>query len=220
LKQKVKYKEKKALFKACKVCETQFQYYTSTTKVCSVKCCIELANRKAVKAETKIINKETKEGRETLKTKTGYEKDLEKEINHIVRLLDKGHPCISSGRKKYIPNAGHMYSVGSNPSIRFNLLNIYNQSVGDNMYRGGNPLEYRERIMGTFGEDLLNEIDALKGRYPELKLTIPEIREAITKARKIVRELKKEVEGNDKPFTIEARILRRKEINKILNLYK
>jgi hypothetical protein len=41
-----------------------------------------------------------------------------------------------------------------------------------------------------------------------------------TLKRKSVRELKKEVEGNDKPFTTDQRIEIRRELNQRLNIYK
>ncbi len=114
-----------------------------------------------------------KEGIEKLKNKSDFEKDLEKEINHIVRLIDKGQECISSGVKNYQVNAGHLYSVGSFPALRFNLLNIYNQSVQDNMHKAGNGVIYKERIKEVFGQDVSEEIEGLKAKYKLLDLSIP-----------------------------------------------
>jgi predicted DNA-binding protein YlxM (UPF0122 family) len=208
----VKLKEKK-----CKSCEGFFQPSMPLQSVCSPLCAISLAKEKAEKKEAKEWKERKIEGLEKLKTKSDYEKDLEKEVNHIVRLLDKGHPCISSDRINYTVNAGHMFSVGAFPSLRYNLLNIYAQSVGDNMYKGGNPLAYMEGLRKTFGAEVANEINQLKAKYPEIKLSIPEIRETIKVARQCVRDLMK-VES-DKPYTTEERIELRRQYNNILGIY-
>ncbi len=210
-------KPKKIKDKTCRKCKEVFSPKMPLQVVCSLKCSIELAKEKAEKKEVKDIRKWKVEGLEKLKTKSDYEKDLEKEVNHIVRLIDKGHPCISSGRDNYIVNAGHYFSVGSSPSLRFNLLNIYNQSVGDNMYKGGALRDYMEGLCKTFGEETALEIDQLKAKYPEIKLSIPEIKETIKVARQCVRDLMK-VES-DKPYTTEERIELRRFYNSVLGIY-
>jgi predicted DNA-binding protein YlxM (UPF0122 family) len=210
-------KPKKPKDKACRKCKEVFSPKMPLQVVCSLKCSIELAKEKAEKKEAKEWKERKKVLKDKTKKKPEYEHDLEVEVNHIVRLIDKGHECISSGRPKYTPNAGHYFSVGSSPSIRFNLLNIFNQSVHDNMYEGGAPREYLEGIRKTFGEEIANEITELKAKYPEIKLSIPEIRETIKVARQCVRDLMK-VES-DKPYTTEERIELRRQYNNILGIY-
>jgi hypothetical protein len=210
-------KAKKPKDKACKKCDKVFSPRVPLQSVCSPTCAIELAKEKAEKKEAKDWKERKIEGLEKLKTKSDYEKDLEKEVNHIVRLIDKGHPCISSGRNNYTVNAGHYYSVGSTPSLRFNLINIYAQSVGDNKYKGGQPIEYLEGLRKTFGEEIAMEITELKAKHREIKLSIPEIRETIKVARLCVRDLLK-VES-EKPYTIEERIELRRFYNSVLGIY-
>jgi predicted DNA-binding protein YlxM (UPF0122 family) len=210
-------KTKKLKNKACRKCKGVFSPKMPLQVACSLECAIELAKEKTKKKEAKDWKERKIEGLEKLKTKSDYEKDLEREINHIVRLIDKGHECISSGRSKYTPNAGHFYSVGSTPSLRFNLLNIFNQSVGDNMYKGGQPREYLEGLQKTFGEEIANEITELKAKHREIKLSIPEIRETIKVARQCVRDLLK-VES-EKPYTVKERIDLRRFYNSVLNIY-
>jgi len=118
----------------CKNCLIKFtptrflQKYCMLNEECtdaSIKAVLD-NNRKL--ADKKVADKwkeEKKEMVEKLKTLSDYKKDLEIEINAIVRLIDKGHDCISGGFKDYKMHAGHLYSVGAFPSIRFNLLNIY-----------------------------------------------------------------------------------------------
>lgn len=208
---------KKLKEKACKQCKNRFQPLRPLQYLCSPVCAIARVKELAEKKEAKDIRKWKIEGLEKLKTKSDFEKDLEKEVNHIVRLIDKGHECISSGSSKYIPNAGHFYSVGSTPSLRFNLLNIFNQSVADNMYKGGQPREYMEGLRKTFGEGIANEIEELKAKYKEIKLSIPEIRETIKVARQCVRDLMKV--DSDKPYTTEERIELRRFYNSVLGIY-
>lgn len=153
--------------------------------------------------------------RRELETKSDLEKKLQKEINEIVRILDREHPCISSGRplgSNY--DAGHLFSVGSNPQIRFHLFNIWAQSVQQNQYNGGNPLGYIEGLKKTFGDDLRDYCLSLKG-LPQLKLEKHELRQKIDVARRIVKHLKLE----DKIYSTEERVQLRKTYNKVLDIY-
>lgn len=210
-------KAKRLKNKRCKQCKSEFEPRVPLQFICSPKCSIEYVKAKSEEKEKKDWTKRKKEVKESLKTKSKYEKDLEKEVNQIVRLIDRGHPCISSGRDKYVVNAGHFYAVGSNPSLRYNLLNIFNQSVGDNMYRGGSPIEYRDGLHKTFGIEVAMEIEELKAKYPEIKLSIPELKEIIKVARECVRYLKKE--ESDKPYTTQERIELRRFYNSVLGIY-
>jgi hypothetical protein len=216
-------KLKKIKDKTCRCCRVKFVPIRPLQVVCSPACAYGLVlknNAKKAKEESKQWNKEVRERRDELKTKSDYEKDLEREINHIVRLLDKGHPCISSGRVRYIVNAGHYYSVGSNPAIRYNLYNIFGQSVGDNMYKGGTPREYEEGLRETFGEGFTEEVKGLKLKYKELHLSVHELKEKIKIARKCVRILKEETRDNEKPFTTLDRMSLRGFYNSIIGIYK
>jgi hypothetical protein len=226
----LKIKVKKPIKLRCKWCKKKDDSVIPFRPFCSDKClesfakdysqkACERKKRNLAKAE-KEQRKKDKETREKLKTLSEWKHDLEVEINTIVRLIDKGHECISKGIPKYVVNAGHYMSVGSFPALRYNLLNIYAQSVHDNKERGGNNLAYRIRLGEVFGEDILEEIESLRGKYPILDISIPEIKEVLPVVRKIVRELKKQTEDLEKPFTTEERILIRRELNKRIGIYK
>jgi hypothetical protein len=208
--------------KACKECKTMFLPKTSFETWCSPECGFKLAMKKQEakkKKELKVWNKEYREKKEADKKKPAFEKDLQDEVNHIVRLIDKGHECISSNVKNYQVNAGHLYSTGAFPALRFHLLNIYAQSVHDNLHEHGNGVIYKERIKEVFGQEVSEEIETLKARYKELKLSIPELKETIKVARKCVRDLVAATKDNDKPFDTEQRIELRRYYNQILNIY-
>lgn len=135
----------------------------------------------------------TKEMKENVKTKSDYEKELQKEINTIVRLIDKDQVCISTLKPlntKY--DAGHFYSVGSTPSLRFNLNNIFAQSVYANQYLSGDQINFINGLSQLYGENYKEYVLNLKSVYKELKLHIYEIKDKIKIAREIVKELKEQ----------------------------
>lgn len=205
--------------KKCKQCTNYFIPQFPLQPVCDYRCAIKYNRAKQEKKQLEDSKKKDKETKESLKTPSDFKKDLEVEINHIVRLIDKGHECISSKATKYIVNAGHLYSVGAFPALRFNLLNIYAQSVHDNKDKYGNGVIYKERIKEVFGNEVSEEIENLKILYPELKLSIPELKEAIVKARVIVKYLKKLTEDQIEPFTTKHRILIRRRFNDTIGIY-
>lgn len=170
----------------------------------------------AKKETKKTESAKTKEAKEKLKTRSDWENNLQKEINAIVRLIDKDHPCISSNRplgKSY--DAGHLLGRQSHPQIRYNLFNIFAQSVHDNQWKSGNQLEFVNGIEKTFGAEIKDYCLSLKG-LPPLKLTIDEIKEKIYLARSIVKWLKLQ----DRKFDISERIWLRKQFNSELDIYK
>ena len=160
--------------KSCKVCKTKFMPLRPLQGVCSVPCSYKYAKELSDKKQERESRKKKKELKEKIKTKSDYERDLQKEINAIVRLIDKGHVCISSGRPitEKQTNAGHLRSVGSNPSIRFHLFNIWAQSIEHNQHKGGMPLEMTEGIECTFGPEIKERCLGLIKQYTVLKLTI------------------------------------------------
>jgi hypothetical protein len=180
--------------------------------------CIKAHVESAKKIQRAVKKKENQVKKLELKPKSYWLAILQKEINQIVRLIDKGCPCISSGRPyRSDDQAGHMYSVGSTPSLRFNLLNLWSQSVKDNMHNSGNLLNYRENLV-NFG--IIDLIEEEKRKYPTLKLSIEEIKEAILKA-KIIKKLM--IEKNNDVFasrSVQNRVNLRVEFNKFLEIYK
>ena len=174
------------------------------------------AKEKAKKIIAKAEKKKDKDQREKLKTLSDWNNDLQKEINLIVRLIDKNHPCISSNRNlgnSY--DAGHLFGRQSNPHIRYHLFNIFAQSVHDNQHKSGNQLAFVDGIEKTFGVEIKNYCLSLKG-LPILKLSILEIKDKIVICRRIVKWLKKE----DRKFSIQERILLRIKFIEVIGLYE
>jgi hypothetical protein len=142
---------------------------------------------------------------------------LQKEINTIVRLLDKNTLCHSSRkplRGKY--DAGHVYPVSGHGEIRYNLFNIYAQSVHANQYKDGDQANYLETLKYVFGAEHEEYVKSLKSIYSKLNFKLIDFPEKIKIARKIVRELLAE----DRDYTTTERIELRKEYNKRIGIYE
>lgn len=200
-----------AKIKKCKQCGNSFTpYYSALQVVCSPECALKFNSKKEA-------DKRVKQMKVNIKNDTAYE-TLQALINTIVRLIDRGHDCISSGIKygEYRVAAGHYYSVGSNPTLRYNLLNIYNQSWSDNGYKGGKGSNYSLRLKEVFGDDVRDEIEGLVSKYPTLKMTRKEALEYCKIAGQIIKELK----DIEIIFSTEYRIEVRKKINERLGIYK
>jgi len=206
----------------CQYHKTKFEAKYFNQKFClSDDECIKAFNESVKiaieKQKAKQWQKEKKEIKEKLMTKSDYEKLLQKEINTIVRLIDKDFICISTGKPlndKF--DAGHFYSVGSNPSLRFNLLNIYAQSVYANQYLSGDQINFINGIEENYGSGLKSIVLRLKKDYPILKLTQEELKEKITIARSIVKHLKLE----NKTYNSVQRIELRRKFNKMIGIYE
>lgn len=211
----------------CKHCLTKFVIKSFNQKFCmqtdecqsaAIKFVLDNNRRLAEKKEKKDWVEQKKVLIEKTKNLSSYKKDLELEINGIVRLIDKGHECISGGFEwgKYKVHAGHLYSVGGSPSIRFNLLNIFGQSEHDNLHLHGNGAVYLERVKVIFGKEVFDEISDLRHTYPELKANIPEIKQAIF----VAKQIRKSIIKMDTFFETEERINLRRTYNKMIGLYK
>jgi len=214
----------KPKLKTCKICKEKFEPKNVSTEVvcqkydCKVDYALQIvAKNKAnkEKEQKRKSHKEKIELKEKLKTLSDWHSDLQKEINTIVRLIDKQHPCISSQRplgKSY--DAGHLFGRQSNPHIRYHLFNIWAQSVHDNQHKSGNQLEFVYGIEKTFGSKIKDYCLSLKG-LPSLKLTIEQIKEFIPKAREVVKQLKLD----DRKYTNFERLALREEYNLYIGIH-
>ena len=198
--------------KKCKVCKEVFTPVQSLQSVCGYKCAISHAKEVKYKQQ----RAKDKKTRESLKSNSDYLKKLQKEINTIVRLIDKGSQCISTLKPlndKF--DAGHLYSVGSNPALRFHLDNIHAQSVYANQYLSGDQINYINGLIDVYGKCYKDYALNLKSVYKVLKLSQDELKEKITIARQIVRELK----VLDLQYPPKVRIKLRKKYNERLGIY-
>lgn len=206
---KQKFEPKRFLQKHCESadCEKSAQQYLDDK--------IAKALKTVKQKKKQDWNKEKIEIKEKLKTLSEWHNDLQKGINAIVRELDRDHPCISSQRslgKSY--DAGHLFGRQSNPQIRYHLFNIFAQSVHDNQWKSGNQLEFVDGIEKTFGTEIKEYCLSLKG-FPELKMSVDDIKEKIPIARSILKWVKLQ----ERKFTTEERISLRKRFNQEIGIY-
>jgi len=136
-------------------------------------------------------------------------------INAIARKIDHGQPCIATGSFNGKMNGGHYVSVGSNPTLRFNLHNIHIQSMHSNSFKGGDNLRYQDGLKSVYGLDYFNFVDSLRKDYHVLKLDIETIKSTISISRKILKDL-----PENEIYTPLDRIRLRSEINQKLGIYE
>lgn len=200
--------------KKCKFCRKEFKPFKPLQYLCSTECALALARQNGLKKMEKETKAKRKELREKTKTLSDYKRELQTEINKIVRALDYGQDCISSGRMfKENDQAGHFYSTGAHPCLRFNLWNIHSQSVSDNMYKSGNFGGFRDGLIIRYGEEIANWISCLPIEYKDLKLTKIEVIAATAKARILAKQIEK------RKRTTEELIQLRKQLNKSIGIY-
>lgn len=204
----------------CKHCKTKFSPKTFLQKFClSNDECIQeflkYAKSETIKANDRKRKSEKKVLKEKLKTLSDWKNDLQKEINTIVRLIDKGHPCIATGSFEGKMNSGHYTGIGANQTLRFHLENIWLQSEHSNMWKSGDTLRYQDGIVSLFGKEYLEHLNSLR-MISTIKLSIDDIKEKIMICRGIVKELK----SSDRIFSNMDRISKRKEFNTRIGIYK
>lgn len=175
---------------------------------------IKKAMEKVKVSKEKKSRQETKVLREKLKTLSDWKNDLQKEINAIVREIDKGHPCIATGTMEGKRNAGHYISIGANQTLRFHLENIWNQSEHSNMWKSGDTIRYQQGIIKLYGKCYLEHLNSLQS-LKIIKLDIQDIKIAISKSRGILKWIKLQ----DRQFTTEERLELRKHFNSEIGIY-
>lgn len=159
--------------KTCKICKDKFDPQRNLQMVCSFKCSIEYYKKQKDKEWAKRKQVMKKE----LLTKSDYIKILQQLVNRYVRQRD-GNFCISCNKKVSGKiDAGHMFSVGNYPSVRFDLRNISSQCIKCNQYNGGSLLEYRKHLIEKIGLQEFEDLERLA--HQNRQFTIDEIKEMI-----------------------------------------
>jgi hypothetical protein len=165
--------------KKCKNCSERFEPRFSTLeRYCWNPQCktIEALEKleKLKKAEIKIDKKRLDKIKNSLVTSSELKKKVQTVFNAYIRQRDKNRPCISCGRKlqsKY--DAGHFYSVGNYPALRYHEDNCHAQCVECNHHKGGNLHEYKIGLVQRIGEQKVNELAEI--RNTPRKYTMPEL---------------------------------------------
>jgi len=171
---------------------------------------VQISSKKHVQKEAK---KKQAEKKEESRKKTYFEKQLEHEINAIVRLIDAEKGCISCSHgweTKFTrqAHAGHFYSVGSNPTLRYHLFDIWKQCSICNDWKSANIGEYQKGLIKHYGPAMLEYVRILPAQFPSLHLSKEELKEAI----QIARQIKKDI--------LEGKDYSRQQINDKIGIYK
>jgi hypothetical protein len=174
--------------KKCRICRQEFipKYSTMQATCENIECMIAYSS----KQKAKKVRRELKEVKERNKSVSQWRKELQQVFNQYIRLRDQGKGCISCGKQlqgKY--DAGHFYSVGSYPNLRFHESNVFGQCVSCNQHKHGNLLEYAIGIEKRIGKTKLEELKAL--RNDRLSMPLDDIKTAIYLYKDKIKELKK-----------------------------
>jgi hypothetical protein len=204
--------------KKCKSCGKNFEPSNTIQAVCGLKCALKVsaAKTKEKATEKKQLNLKLKE---SLKTLGEFKKDLQIEVNKIVRLIDEKCSCLACGVNNAKVDASHFRGVGAWDNLRFNLHNIYSGCARCNTYQNGNLIKFREGIIETFGESQMAFMDDLNVIYPIVKLNKDELSERTKIAKKAVKELIELNRSAKLPRTPDERIILRTKFNKMLDIY-
>lgn len=203
----------------CRHCKEKFIPKFFNVKYCDKDECYEamIAQVRIIQKKAKVNEekKATKLLKEKLKTKSDYEKDLEREINAIIRLIDFGCRCISCNAMGN--SAGHFHSVKANGTLRYNLDNMHLQEYSCNGQKGGNNISYGRGLIERYGKEYKEYVEYdLVRIYPLIKWTIEDLKQWKVKAREIIKELKKQ----NCIYDAESRLKLRAYYNEILGIYK
>ena len=216
----------KSLYKPspkCIICKIRFTPKSSSLEKtcqeidCKVKWATSVVLKQKLANDKKIKdnwNKEKLAIKDKLKTLSDWKKDLQTEINSIVREIDKGHACIATNTTNGKMNAGHYIGVGANSTLRFHLENIWLQSEHSNSWRSGDTIRYQQGIVSLYGKEYLEYMNSLQQINP-LQLTIQDVKNKIPIARSILKWLKLQ----DRKFTLQERIDFRVKFNKEIGIY-
>lgn len=180
--------------KTCKHCRTKYKTVRPLQIACSIPCAIELEKKrkeKLAKQKEKDDRKAHREAKEKVKSKGEHAKEAQRIFNTWIRLRDQGQPCISCGTTADVQMcAGHYRTVGANPELRFEPLNVHLQCNRNcNMGLSGNILGYRPRLIEKIG---LEAVEWLEGPHEPKRYTIADLQAIKAEYREKIRAMKKE----------------------------
>jgi hypothetical protein len=180
----------------CKICNVKFTPKYFNQKYCMDEIeCIKAFNESVKELRSKQIQKakvkEKKELKEKVMTLSEWLNIFQKVFNTYIRLRDKHLPCITCNilKNNVQYHAGHFYSVGSNPSLRFNEDNVHKQCSSCNCKKHGNISEYAINLPKRIGVKRFEILTS--NRTNVLRLTIPEIQDLIKTYKAKIKELEK-----------------------------
>ena len=151
----------KEIIKKCIQCKKEFKPFKSTQKVCSLDCALKESKAKEQAKNNKEWQKEKRIRKEKLLTQSDWLQILQKLFNTYIRLRDKNESCISCGTNKNVKyDAGHFFSVGAFPSVRFDEDNVHKQCSNNcNVHLSGNIHNYRPKLIEKIGLERFEKLE-------------------------------------------------------------
>ncbi|MGC1329093.1 recombination protein NinG [Pseudomonas sp.] len=161
--------------------------------VCSPACALatkDVNQAKARKSLAEIGRKELRAAKERVKTRADHMREAQTVFNEWIRLRDAILPCVSCGRHhegQY--HAGHYRTVGANPELRFEPLNVHKQCAPCNNHKSGDIVNYRITLVARIGAA---KVDWLEGPHEPKRYTIENLKAIKAEYRAKIRALKGE----------------------------
>ncbi|WDH25916.1 recombination protein NinG [Pseudomonas chlororaphis] len=181
--------------KKCRVpeCGASFVPQRLGQAVCSPACAILDAPKNQERARKAIDQRERREiraARQRVKPRADHMREAQQAFNEWIRLRDAALPCVSCGRHhqgQY--HAGHYRTVGANPELRFEPLNVWKQCAPCNNHKSGDIVNYRIELVKRIGAE---KVDWLEGPHKVRKYTIEELKAIKAEYKTKIKELKGE----------------------------
>jgi hypothetical protein len=129
------------------------------------------------------------------KPKRNYKKELDEVFAEYIRLRDSNGDtfrCISCGQVKPMSQCqcGH-YISRAHMATRFDEKNCNGQCVSCNIFKSGNVVEYRFGLIDKYGEEVVNQLEAMRNDQRQIK--DPEYKELIQYYKDKVKQMKDEL---------------------------
>ena len=174
-------------------CRSEFVPARPMQNACSITCAIainETNKARASRDEAKQERAARRAARERIKTKGDYMRETQAAFNEWIRERDRDLPCVSCGRFHQGQwHAGHYRTVGANPELRFNPLNVHKQCAPCNNHKSGDIVNYRINLVQRIGAD---QVEWLEGPHEPQRYTIDELKALKASFRAMTRSLRKE----------------------------
>jgi hypothetical protein len=168
-------------FGLCNNCLSDFLFETDKGKIIFKKSLIT-----AKVNEKKII----KEKKDSLKTLGQLEAESKRVFQKFIRLRDKDLPCISCGvENTNLWDGGHYKKAEIYSGVIFDENNVHKQCRKCNRYLGGNELNYRQGLIGRYGNEFVENIENTANETRQKKYTREELLEIKNIYLKKIKEL-------------------------------
>ncbi|MGA3827373.1 recombination protein NinG [Pseudomonas chlororaphis] len=173
-------------------CGVKFTPVQLGQKVCGWACGLAIKDvnqERARKAIQQRERREIKASKERIKTRGDHFRETQAVFNEWIRLRDAALPCVSCGRHhagQY--HAGHYRTVGANPELRFEPLNVHKQCAPCNNHKSGDIVNYRIELVKRIGTE---KVEWLEGPHEPKKYTVEQLKAMTAEYRAKTRELKR-----------------------------